>query len=52
VQAILQTDEYTALIEQVGGRQAVRSPAEFRKFLQAEVPRWQEFIKVSGVTAE
>jgi len=52
MQAILQTDEYTALIEQVGGRQAVRSPPEFRKFLQAEVPRWQEFIKVSGVTAE
>lgn len=52
VQAILQTGEYTALIEQVGGRQAVRSPPEFRTFLEAEVPRWQQFIKVSGVVAE
>lgn len=52
VQAIVQGNEYATLIEQVGGRQALRSPAEFRKYLQAEVPRWQEFIKVSGVTAE
>ena len=48
----METPEITERFAQLGMSSSSNSAADFRKFLQAEVPKWAAVVKSSGAKAE
>lgn len=48
----LQSAEMKASLDKLGLEAVIQTPEEFGQFIRAEVPRWAEIVKVSGVKVD
>ncbi|TDA95389.1 Bug family tripartite tricarboxylate transporter substrate binding protein [Halomonas marinisediminis] len=52
LQAVMEREEFTSFVEQLGGEKGVRSGDEFEAFIASEVERWDAVAEQAGLRQE